>query len=47
VKPLIETEGKARLRARLKEEAIATADRDLAMAAEPTKSWSLPGPKPV
>lgn len=34
VRRLIETEGKGNLRARLKEEAIATADRDLAIAAE-------------
>ena len=34
VRQLVETEGKANLRARLKEEAIANADRDLAMAAE-------------
>jgi len=34
VRQLIETEGKANLRARLKEEAIANADRDLAIAAE-------------
>ena len=31
---LVETEGKANLRARLKEEAIANADRDLAIATE-------------
>ncbi|MGO4883582.1 MAG: hypothetical protein ACLP59_22600 [Bryobacteraceae bacterium] len=34
VKKLIETEGRANLRKRLKEKAIANADRDLAMAAE-------------
>ena len=34
VRQLIETEGRAELRARLKEEAIANAERDLAMAAE-------------
>jgi CopG family transcriptional regulator/antitoxin EndoAI len=34
VRQLIETESKANLRARLKEEAIANAERDLAMAAE-------------
>jgi metal-responsive CopG/Arc/MetJ family transcriptional regulator len=34
VQQLIETEGKANLRARLKEEAIANAQRDLAIAAE-------------
>jgi metal-responsive CopG/Arc/MetJ family transcriptional regulator len=34
VQQLIETEGKANLRARLKEEAIANAERDLAIAAE-------------
>jgi CopG family transcriptional regulator / antitoxin EndoAI len=34
VRRLVETEGKANLRARLKEEALANAERDLAMAAE-------------
>ena len=34
VRQLIETEGKANLRARMKEEAIANAERDLAIAAE-------------
>ena len=34
VRHLVETEGKANLRARLKEEAIANAERDLALAAE-------------
>jgi CopG family transcriptional regulator/antitoxin EndoAI len=34
VRRLVETEGKTNLRARLKEEAIANADRDLAIAAE-------------
>ena len=34
VRHLVEIEGKASLRARLKEEAIANAERDLAMAAE-------------
>ena len=34
VRHLIETEGRANLRARLKEEAISNADRDLAMATE-------------
>jgi CopG family transcriptional regulator/antitoxin EndoAI len=34
VRQLVETEGRANLRSRLKEEAIANADRDLAMAAE-------------
>jgi len=34
VRQLIQTEGKANLRARLKEEAITNADRDLAMAAD-------------
>ena len=34
VRHLIETEGKASLRARLKEEALANAERDLALAAE-------------
>lgn len=34
VRHLIEAEGKANLRARLKEEAIVNADRDLALAAE-------------
>jgi CopG family transcriptional regulator/antitoxin EndoAI len=34
VRQLIETESKANLRARLKEEAIANAERDLGMAAE-------------
>ena len=34
VRHLVETEGKANLRAQLKEEAIANAERDLAMAAE-------------
>lgn len=34
VRQLVETESKANLRARLKEEAIANAERDLAMAAE-------------
>jgi len=34
VRQLVESEGKANLRARLKEEAIASADRDLAIAAE-------------
>jgi CopG family transcriptional regulator / antitoxin EndoAI len=34
VRQLVEMEGRANLRSRLKEEAIANADRDLAMAAE-------------
>jgi CopG family transcriptional regulator / antitoxin EndoAI len=34
VRQLIETEGKSNLRTRLKEEGIANAERDLAMAAE-------------
>lgn len=34
VRRLVETEGKANLRARLKDEAIANAEHDLAMAAE-------------
>ena len=34
VRQLVATEGRANLRSRLKEEAIANADRDLAMAAE-------------
>jgi hypothetical protein len=34
VRQLVETEGKANLRARLKEEAIENAERDLDMAAE-------------
>jgi metal-responsive CopG/Arc/MetJ family transcriptional regulator len=34
VRRLVETEGKANLRSRLKEEAIANSDRDLAIAAE-------------
>ena len=34
VRQLIQTEGKANLRARLKEEAITNADRDLTMAAD-------------
>jgi len=34
VRQFVETEGKANLRIRLKEEAIANADRDLAIAAE-------------
>ena len=34
VKQLVATEGKANLRARLKEEAITNADRDLAIAVE-------------
>jgi CopG family transcriptional regulator / antitoxin EndoAI len=34
VRRLVEMEGRANLRSRLKEEAIANADRDLAMAAE-------------
>jgi CopG family transcriptional regulator/antitoxin EndoAI len=34
VRQLVEMEGKANLRARLKDEAIANADRDLAIAAE-------------
>jgi CopG family transcriptional regulator/antitoxin EndoAI len=34
VRQLVETEGRASLRSQLKEEAIANADRDLAMAAE-------------
>jgi CopG family transcriptional regulator/antitoxin EndoAI len=34
VRQLIETDGRANLRTRLKEEAIANADRDLAMAAD-------------
>jgi CopG family transcriptional regulator/antitoxin EndoAI len=34
VRQLVETEGRANLRSLLKEEAIANADRDLAMAAE-------------
>jgi CopG family transcriptional regulator / antitoxin EndoAI len=34
VRHLVETEGKANLRARLKEEAIANGERDLALAAE-------------
>ena len=34
VRQFVETEGRANLRTRLKEEAIANADRDLAMAAE-------------
>jgi len=34
VRHLVEMEGRANLRSRLKEEAIANADRDLAMAAE-------------
>lgn len=34
VRHLIETEGRANLRARLKEEALTNAERDLAMAAE-------------
>jgi CopG family transcriptional regulator/antitoxin EndoAI len=34
VRQLVEREGKANLRTRLKEEAIANADRDLAIAAE-------------
>jgi len=34
VRQLVEMEGRANLRSRLKEEAISNADRDLAMAAE-------------
>jgi CopG family transcriptional regulator / antitoxin EndoAI len=34
VRRLVEAEGKANLRARLKEEALANAERDLALAAE-------------
>ena len=34
VRQLVETEGRANLRSRLKEEALANADRDLAMTAE-------------
>ena len=45
VRQLVEMEGRANLRSRLKEEAIANADRDLAMAAEwfplEQEAWQL------